>query len=225
MPGTSIVAAWFAILAGAAYAQSADPVTAAPEIHRVVVDNSYVRVLETRFAAGHPVASHVHPARVVVVLSPSRARIKTRDGKIEIADHKTGDVFWSDPIEHSQEAITGVVHEIETELKQPVPPRPAHTARDVPDLFPQLARVIFENDRVRVIDIRGEPGQSFPFHFHPARVLVSLGSGRSTVTNPNEKPHLTDYRPGNTSWAEPIEHFDAVLLGVFHNISIEIKSR
>lgn len=225
MPKTAIVAALWGTLTVVGPAHSADAVIAAPEIHRVVVDNSYVRVLETRFAAGRVVPLHAHPARVVVVLSPSRMRIKTGDGKVEIADLRAGEVFWSDATEHSMEVITGEAHEIETELKQPPPPRPPHSARDVPDLFPELARIAFENARVRVIDIRGEAGQSFPFHFHPARVMVRLGSGRSIVNNPNQKPHVTDFRPGDASWADPIEHSDSVLLGEFHMISIEMKSR
>lgn len=212
-------------LASVCSAQRVDPVAADPEIHRIAVDNSYVRVLETRFAAGHIVPLHAHPARVVVVLSASQIRNRTGDGKVEILDRRAGEVFWSEPTEHSIRAITGEAHEIEIELKQASPPRPSHSARDVPDLFPELARVVLENARVRVIDIRGNPGQSFPLHFHPARVIVNLGTARSIVTNPNEKPHLVDYRPGNAYWGEPIEHFDAVLVGALHNISIEMKGR
>jgi len=50
-------------------AQAPDAVAAAPDIHRLVVDNPYVRVLETRFRAGQRVTLHAHSARVVVVLN------------------------------------------------------------------------------------------------------------------------------------------------------------
>ena len=219
-----IAFALFCASAAAASAQS-DAVAVAPEVHRVVIENAFVRVLETRFAAGHPVPSHTHRRRVVVVLSASRVRNTRGDGKMEIADHRMGDVFWSDATEHSIEVIAGVVHEIETEIKEEAPPRAGHTARDVAERFPELARVLLENDRVRVIDLRGEAGQGFPFHFHPARVIVNLGSARSVVTIPNKAPYITDYHPAAAYWAEPIEHSDAVLLGIVHNISIEIKSR
>jgi quercetin dioxygenase-like cupin family protein len=166
-------------------AQSPDAVGAAPEIHRVVVDNQYVRVLETRFTAGQRVLLHAHPARVVVALNNSRLRVTSPDGRTEIVDHKVGDVFWSDPTAHSLEAIAGEVHDIETEIKSAMPPAPDHSAQGVPELFPQLARVVFENTRVRVVDLRGQPGQAFPLHFHPARVIVRLGSARMTVTDPD----------------------------------------
>jgi len=220
-----IAAAW-GVLSTAAVVQAADAVAAAPEIHRVVVDNPHVRILETRFVARHTVSAHAHPPRVVVVLSPSRVRIKTADGKTEIVDRKAGEVYWAEPTEHSMEAIIGEVHEIETELKQPPPPSPPHSARDVPDLFPDLARIVFENSRVRVIDLRGEAGQKFPFHFHPARVMVRLEAARllANMDSP-EKRHVTDFRPGDASWADPVEHADMVLLGEFHMISIEMKSR
>ncbi len=55
------------------------------------------KFFETRFAEGHVVPLNAHPARVVVVLSPSRTRIKSGDGKVEIADRGAGEVFWSDP--------------------------------------------------------------------------------------------------------------------------------
>ena len=96
-----VTAAVLAAAVGTPEAQSPDAVAAAPEIHRVVVDNQYVRVLETRFVAGQRVTVHAHPARVVVVLDHSRTRVTSTDGKAEIVDHKLGDVFWSDPTAHS----------------------------------------------------------------------------------------------------------------------------
>jgi quercetin dioxygenase-like cupin family protein len=202
-----IAAAW-GVLSAATVMQAADPVAVAPEIHRVVVDNPRVRILETRFVAGHTVSAHAHPARVVVVLSPSRVRIKMTDGKTEIVDRKAGEIYWAEPTEHSIEAIFGEVHEIETELKQPPPPSPAHSARDVPDLFPDLARIVFENSRVRVIDLRGEAGQRFPFHFHPARVMVRLGAGRllSNMDSPERRHSPTSVRampPGRIPSSTP----------------------
>ncbi len=226
MPKMLVIAVAWGVLSAAAMVKAADAVAAAPEIHRVVVDNPHVRILETRFVPGHTAPTHAHPARIVVVLSPSRSRIKTAEGTTKIVDRKAGEVYWDEPTEHSMEAIIGEVHEIETELKQPPPPSPPHTARDVPDLFPDLARIVFENSRVRVIDLRGQAGQRFPFHFHPARVMVRLGAGRllANMDSP-EKRHVTDFRLGDASWADAVEHADMVLLGEFHTISIEMKSR
>jgi quercetin dioxygenase-like cupin family protein len=206
-------------------AQSSDAVAVAPDIHRVVVDNQYVRVLETRFRPGQRVALHSHPARVIVVLDNSRTRVTSQDGRAEIVDHKVGDVFWSDPTAHSLEAITGEVHEIETEIKPTMPPVTDHSAQGVSELFPQLARIVFENARVRVVDLRGEPSQAFPLHFHPPRVTVRLGSARMRIIDPDGSTRLTDQQFGFTNWGDPVQHSDAVVIGVFHVIDIEQKAR
>jgi quercetin dioxygenase-like cupin family protein len=208
-----------------ANAQAPDAVAVAPDIHRQVVDNPYVRVLETRFRAGQQVRLHAHPARIVVVLNDSRVQVTAQDGRVEVVDHKPGDIFWSEPTVHSLEAIAGDMHEIEVELKSAMPPATDHSVREVSELFPVLARVAFENARVRVVDLRGEPGQAFPPHFHPPRVTVRLGSGRVTVTDPDGRVHFTDQQYGFTSWGDPVQHSDAVVSGVFHVIDIELKTQ
>jgi hypothetical protein len=156
-------------------------------------------------------------------LEPSRVRAASTDGRTEILDHKLGDVFWSDATAHSLEAIAGEVHEIEAEIKPAMPLSTSHSAREVSELFPQLARVVFENERVRVVDLRGEPSQAFPLHFHPPRVMVRLGAARMKVTDPDGKTRLSDQQFGFTSWGDPVQHSDAVVIGVFHVIDIELK--
>ena len=204
--------------------QAPDAVAVAPDIHRVIVENQYVRVLETRLRPGQQVAMHSHPARVVVALDHSRVRVTAQDRRTEIVDHKPGEIIWSDPTVHSLEAISAEMHEIEMELKSATPPATDHSAREVSELFPVLARAVFENARVRVVDLRGEPGQAFPLHFHPPRVTVRLGSARMTVTDPDGKVRFTDQQYGFTSWGDPVQHSDAVVSGTFHVIDIELKT-
>jgi hypothetical protein len=45
-----------------------------------------------------------------------------------------------------------------------------------------------------------------------------------TVTDPDSKTRLSDQQFGFTSWGDPVQHSDAVVLGVFHMIAIELKS-
>ncbi len=39
---------------------------------------------------------------------------------------------------------------------------------------PELYRVVFENDRVRVLEYRDEPGQGTGTHSHPDSVMITL---------------------------------------------------
>ena len=50
--------------------------------------------------------------------------------------------------------------EIETEIKGGVPPRFAPSTMDVTEITPELAQVVYENPRVRVLHLRGEPGSN-----------------------------------------------------------------
>lgn len=86
---SKMLAAGWGVLCAATMVQAADAVAIAPEIHRVVVDNPHVRILETRFVTGHTVSAHAHPAWVVVGLSPSRVRIRMADGKTDRDSHFT----------------------------------------------------------------------------------------------------------------------------------------
>src|SRR5262245_25880708 len=98
-------------------AQSPDAVTAAPETHRVVVENQYVRVLETRLVANQSIPTHSHPARVTVVLADARTRERLPSGRLDITDRAIGNAVYADPVEHAVDVIAGDLHEIEVEIK------------------------------------------------------------------------------------------------------------
>jgi len=204
-------------------AQGTDAVAVAPEIHRIVLDNLYVRVLETRFHPGSIVPMHSHPGRVVVVLSPARTRVTSPGARPQVLDRSAGEVFWSDSTTHGLEAIAGDVREIEVEIKPSSPAEDQHSARGVPEQFPELARVLVDNRRVRVVDLRAEPGQVFPLHYHPSRVTVRLGDARMIITEVDGRTRWSDMQFGATSWGDAVQHSDAVVLGVFHVIDIELK--
>ena len=202
-----------------------DAVVADTDSYRIAVENAYVRVLELRAEAGHNSPLHAHPPRAVVVLSGARVRLTRPDGTSELVDRKPGDVFWSDAEEHRLVVVAGSLHEIETEIKGAIPPRFAPSAKDVTDITPELARVIYENASVRVLDLRGEPGQQFPFHFHQARATIRLGSSRMKFVERNGTTRMADFHPGEVTWGEAVEHSDAVMSGSFHLVLVEIKGQ
>jgi hypothetical protein len=117
------------------------------------------------------------------------------------------------------------MHEIETEIKQTFPPKVAHSASDLTEITPQLARVLIDNSRVRVVDLRGDEGQHFATHLHPYRVSIRLTNARVKVTAQDGTMSLVDYHAGEAQWATPVEHQDEVVLGDFHNLMVEIKAQ
>jgi hypothetical protein len=66
------------------------------------------------------VGQHSHPAHLTVLLTPAKVRVK-ENGKVFVAENKTGDVFWSEAVTHETENITGAnVRALIIEIKAPV---------------------------------------------------------------------------------------------------------
>ena len=59
-----------------------DPVRLMPDTHKVIFDNSFVRVVEGRVPAGGTEIKHRHPRNVMVFLADFDAEVRTfPDGK------------------------------------------------------------------------------------------------------------------------------------------------
>ena len=71
---------------------------------RGLLENARVRVLEYTSKPAGGVCGldrHSHPAHVTIVLEPAHERLILGDGKVEEAEMKVGDVFWSDGETHT----------------------------------------------------------------------------------------------------------------------------
>lgn len=103
-----------------------DACTAAPEFHRILMENDSVRVLETIIEPGQTVPMHTHcwPA-VSTVLSWSDCIRRNEDGEVVLdtgakgLTFAPGDTMWSDPISrHTFENVgSRTVHVVTVELK------------------------------------------------------------------------------------------------------------
>lgn len=58
-------------------------------------------------------------------------------------------------------------------------------------------KVRFENDRVRVLEYRDEPGQKTRQHHHPAFALFALSPFKRTITLPNGKVLTREFKAGD----------------------------
>ena len=94
-----------------------DALKAAPKKFKVLFENDEVRVLEYTAKAGDKIATHTHPAHVLYSLSTGKTRFTMSDGSKREMDIKNGEARWSDPVTHSQEAVTDA-HAIVVELKK-----------------------------------------------------------------------------------------------------------
>jgi len=109
---------WLATLPAAAQ----DAARVQPRSYRVVLDNDKVRVLEFVSRPGLGVCGsgvHSHPAHLTVLLTPARVRV-TENGHTTIVENKKGDTFWSPPVTHETENLSGAeVRSLIIEIKTP----------------------------------------------------------------------------------------------------------
>ena len=98
----------------------------------------------------------------------------------------------------------------------------------IPDALkaaPNAYKLLMENERVRVLDIRLKPGEKAPMHNHPNdHVIYVINGGKVRLTSSDGKKNEFDLKPGQTIWMEAGSH-EAENIGstVGHNLAIELK--
>jgi hypothetical protein len=95
---------------------------------------------------------------------------------------------------------------------------------DATNVDPEGHKVVFENDHVRVLEVRGETGTDLALHSHPPRVVVAIGPYRIKSVDLDGVETIIDRRPGQASWIEEEHHSATVLIGPTHVIEVEVKS-
>jgi quercetin dioxygenase-like cupin family protein len=101
----------------------------------------------------------------------------------------------------------------------------AQPAPDPVPLYPENYKVLFENDRVRVLDFTLRKGASERAHFHPANVAVFLADFKIRFTLPDGSTRMREGHPGEVAWSDAIVH-TPVNVGETdaHGILVELKT-
>jgi len=97
-------------------------------------------------------------------------------------------------------------------------------AQDPVKVAPKNVKVVFENDRVRVIEVRIKPGEKIPVHSHPANVTIALSDFKGKWISDDGQPTVKQFKLDNVVWSEPITHAsENVGSTEIHAIAIELK--
>ncbi len=84
-------------------------------------------------------------------------------------------------------------------------------AQDVVQLAPDRVKVVFENDRVRVLRF-DEPGHSkLPMHSHPAYVAVGFTTDDSKYTFPDGKTSKEHTKADDVTYSNAVTHASEIL--------------
>ena len=78
--------------------------------------------------------------------------------------------------------------------------------RDPVEVAPDVYKVLFENDRVRVLEITMNPGAKSDMHWHPDSVNYALAGGEVAMTLPDASTMDMKVEPGGVVWQPAGDH-------------------
>jgi hypothetical protein len=77
---------------------------------------------------------------------------------------------------------------------------------DPVQVAPNNYKVVFENDRVRVLSFHAHPGGKWPLHAHPDMVVVSLDAYMVRNVVPGAEPTVRETKRGDVAWIPARSH-------------------
>jgi quercetin dioxygenase-like cupin family protein len=72
---------------------------------------------------------------------------------------------------------------------------------DIVQTSPNQARVLMENEHVRVVEYAVKPGEKDVWHTHPPRSSYVVSGGKVKVYTENGEPKISEVKTGASSWA------------------------
>ena len=96
-------------------------------------------------------------------------------------------------------------------------------ARSLAKAAPQNAKVIFENDRVRVIELNWKKGFKIGMHTHPANLVYAITTLKYKSTPPNGKTEKRSMKASEVSWSDGESHAVEALGKLGRALVIEMK--
>jgi quercetin dioxygenase-like cupin family protein len=77
---------------------------------------------------------------------------------------------------------------------------------DAVTIAPHLYKVVLENERVRVLEVRGNPGEKTALHSHPAQVAIGIADSKFRFTSPDGQTMEAELKAGQVMYLDPVEH-------------------
>ena len=71
---------------------------------------------------------------------------------------------------------------------------------------PHVYKVLFENERVRLLEVIMEPGATTEMHSHPDNLVYLLSDGKYAFTAPSGEVAELDGAAGGVLWMEATDH-------------------
>lgn len=77
---------------------------------------------------------------------------------------------------------------------------------DAVTVAPHLYKVVLENERVRVLEVRARPGEKTEMHSHPSVVAIAISDGQFKFTSPDGQSMEAELKAGQVMYLDPVDH-------------------
>jgi oxalate decarboxylase/phosphoglucose isomerase-like protein (cupin superfamily) len=204
-----------------------DPVQVAPHVYSLIHEDERVRVLEMKLAAGTTDGLHMHPDEAVYFIRGSKVRIHLPDGESVDMDIPDGAPLSHESWTHTVENIgDSDLHAVVVEFKADalktagsVPPGMAAT-----ETSPDVYSILFEDDRIRMIEMKLPAGSADVEHSHPSEVAYFLKGGKVRLQLPDGNIVDAEISDGgvlsNPAWTHAVQNTGETDI---HAIIVELK--
>ena len=96
-------------------------------------------------------------------------------------------------------------------------------AEDSVKVAPDVYKVLFENEKVRVLEVEMEEGSGTEMHSHPDTLIYVLSGGKVNFTDHSGEVVPLETAAGEAVWMEATEHATDHVAGAIHALLIEPK--
>jgi quercetin dioxygenase-like cupin family protein len=79
-------------------------------------------------------------------------------------------------------------------------------ANDAATVAPNVYTVLFENERVRLLEARLKPGDKSALHSHPDYLVYNLDDGKVRFSGPSGEGEEVELNAGGVMWRDAEEH-------------------
>ncbi|MBK9170751.1 MAG: hypothetical protein IPM24_25300 [Bryobacterales bacterium] len=181
-----------------------DIAIASPDLVKVLLDNDHLTVTRFTIPPQGELPLHKGQDRVVYSLSDYRVHYITPNGDPVLNDLKKGTAHWHSAGVHAVRNVAATTADYLTVARKAFNPTPGVTS-DLVEQAPNQAKVVFENESAKVIEVTLEPGERQRPHQAAARVVYSITPAKLKYTDPSGTAE-TEHAAGEVHYHAGGEH-------------------
>lgn len=186
----------------------ADIVAAAPDMAQLIFENDFVKAVEFSLQPGQALPLHKGGPRVVYSLSDYRIMWTEGSQSLE-KEWLRGQAHWHEALDHAVENIgdTEARYLVVTRLDAELPETWEYDLdQDAASADEAHALMVFENDHVRVIEVKIPAGEAQPLHHGLNRLIYSLSDYAIKYTSDRTAEKEVSFAAGDAHWHGADEH-------------------